>query len=279
MKLAVISDVHGNYKALEAFLKYIEEYPVDGIICLGDYVTDSPYPPRTIKLLHEMMEAYDCYVLRGNREDYLIQNFYKPQGWHPSSPNGALYYTAKHITKKDIHFFETLPTEKTLEFPGLPSMTICHGAPGIVRGNFELDRVLKEKVMKELGTPWLLGGHSHHQEIDVLFGKTYLNPGSLGLSIDGQGRHAQFAVLTGEDGEWQAQLATIDYDVDSFLQDFAESGLDEYGMVLNRAVKKTLVTGENYFFQCVRTVQEMTGLPLHKIPEEVWQEAGNKLGL
>lgn len=75
MKLAVISDVHGNYKALEAFLKYIEEYPVDGIICLGDYVTDSPYPQRTIKLLHEMMEAHACYMLRGNREDYLIQNF------------------------------------------------------------------------------------------------------------------------------------------------------------------------------------------------------------
>ena len=41
-RLALISDVHGNYKALEAFLEYIEEHPVDGIICLGDYVTDSP---------------------------------------------------------------------------------------------------------------------------------------------------------------------------------------------------------------------------------------------
>ena len=35
-KLAVISDIHGNYKALEAFLEYIEENPVDGIVCLGD---------------------------------------------------------------------------------------------------------------------------------------------------------------------------------------------------------------------------------------------------
>ena len=36
IKIAVISDIHGNYKALEAFLKYIEEHTVDGIICLGD---------------------------------------------------------------------------------------------------------------------------------------------------------------------------------------------------------------------------------------------------
>lgn len=51
MKLAVISDVHGNYKALEAFLAYIGKNPVDGIVCLGDYVTDSPYPQRTMELL------------------------------------------------------------------------------------------------------------------------------------------------------------------------------------------------------------------------------------
>ncbi len=41
MKLAIISDVHGNYKALEAFLAYIGVHPVDGIICLGDYDVDS----------------------------------------------------------------------------------------------------------------------------------------------------------------------------------------------------------------------------------------------
>lgn len=279
MKLAVISDVHGNYKALEAFLAYIGKNPVEGIVCLGDYVTDSPYPQRTMELIYGMKEKYTCYMLRGNREDYLIQNFHNPQGWHPSSPNGALFYTSKHVTEEDIHFYEDLPTEERLDFQGLPSMMICHGAPGIVRGNLEADKTLKEKVMQELDTPWLLGGHSHHQELDVLFGKTYLNPGSLGLCIDKKGRHAQFAVLDGREGEWNAQLLTIDYDVDSFLRDFAKSGLDEYGMVLNRAVKKTLLTGENYFFSCVRMVQEMTGLPLHKIPEEVWQEAGRRLKL
>ena len=279
MKLAVISDVHGNYKALEAFLAYIGKNPVDGIVCLGDYVTDSPYPQRTMELLYEMMEKYPCYMLRGNREDYLIQNFYKPQGWHPSSPNGALFYTSRNITEEDIRFFEGLPTEKKLDFQGMPSMTICHGAPGIVRGNLEADKTLKERVMQELDTPWLLGGHSHHQELDELFSKTYLNSGSLGLCIDKKGRNAQFAILDDREGEWNAQLLTIDYDVDSFLQDFSRSGLDELGMVLNRAVKKTLLTGENYFFRCVQLVQEMTGLPLSEISEEVWQEAGRKLEL
>ena len=90
MKLAVISDIHGNYKAFEAFLAYIEDKEVDAILCLGDYVTDSPYPQRTMELLFQMMEKYTCYMVRGNREQYLIDNYYHPQGWKLySSANGC----------------------------------------------------------------------------------------------------------------------------------------------------------------------------------------------
>ena len=95
------------------------------------------------------------------------------------------------------------------------------------------------------------------------------------------GRHAQFAVLTGDESGWHPQLFTIGYDVDRFLEDFSESGLDEYGMVLNRAIKKTLLTGVNYFFQSVRTVIQLTGgnVPLHRIGEEVWEAAAEQLDL
>ena len=108
-RYALASDIHGNYKALEAFLRYIEEYPVDGIICLGDYVTDSPYPEKTMALLCHMMEKYTCYLLRGNREDYLLNNRDNRQGWKPSSANGVLYYTLQHMTEMDLNFFASLP--------------------------------------------------------------------------------------------------------------------------------------------------------------------------
>ncbi len=68
MKVAVISDVHGNNKALEAFLDYIESRSVDAIIGLGDYVTDSPYPERTLSMIYEMQKKYRCHLIRGNRD-------------------------------------------------------------------------------------------------------------------------------------------------------------------------------------------------------------------
>lgn len=283
MKLAVISDIHGNYKALEAFLKYIEAHPVDGIICLGDYLTDSPYPQRTMKLLYDMQKKYPCYMVRGNRENYLLDNAKEDAGWKPSSSNGVLYYTAQNVTEGDLAFFAGLPEEKNLVFEGYPELYICHGTPGKVRGNVTVEEGLRDRALQEISQDYLLGGHSHHQEIYEAFGKTYVNPGSLGISMDGVGGCVPFAVLMSEKGgkedNWMVELLSIPYDVDNFLQDFSECGLDEYGMVLNRAVKKSLVTGINYFYMAVEAAVKEGGCFVNQVPEEVWNKVADKLGI
>lgn len=279
MKAAVISDVHGNYKALEAFLSYIEEYPVDAIIGLGDYVTDSPYPQRTLSMIYEMEKKYTCYLIRGNREEYLLDNRRQDQGWHICSPNGALFYTYQHVEQSDLDWMEAMPSERVLKLGDCPELTICHGAPGIIRGNLTFDRPLKEQVMERLQTRYLLGGHSHHQQLDRLYGKTYLNPGSLGMPMDEQGRHAQFALMEGNSQGWEIRLLTIDYDVESFLQDFRESGIEEYGLYLTRAVEKTLVTGHNYFYYSVCEACKISHKALPDTSEAVWQQVAEKLEL
>ena len=279
-RLAVISDVHGNYKALEAFLEYCEEHPVDGMICLGDYVTDSPYPERTMKLLYEMRERYTCYMIRGNRENYMLDNEREDQGWKPSSANGALYYTSLHLTAEDMDFLGSLPEERSVEIEGYPSLHLCHGTPGRVRGNVTLEEGLRETALEIIQERYLLGGHSHCREIFTRQGKTYLNPGSLGLAMNHTGKVAEFAVMTAAEGaEWDISLHSIPYDVDSFLKDFTESGLDEYGMVLNRAVKKFLMTGRNYFFESITEAEKIAGCPIREVPEEIWDLVARKLEL
>lgn len=279
MRVAVISDVHANYKALEAFLNYIEKNPVDAIIGLGDYVTDSPYPQRTLKMLYEMQNKYPCYLIRGNREEYLLNNDKNPQGWKYGSPNGALLYTSQNVTRKDLEFFESLPSVKRLQLMDCPELMICHGAPESIRGNFEFEPQLKDEVMRTLPTQYLLGGHSHHQEVCVVHGKMYVNPGALGLAIDAVGGRAEFAILVGDEWSWKPQLVSIAYDLEGFLQDFTKCGLDEYGIILNRAVKKTLRTGKNYFFLAVCEACKISGKPLAETGEDIWQQVAEKLEL
>ncbi len=283
VRYALISDIHGNYKALEAFLSYIEENPVDGILCLGDYVTDGPYPERTVAYLRKMRERYSCHMLRGNREDYLLDNVGNREGWKPSSANGTLYYTWKRLSAEDMDFLASFPTEREVIIEDCPPLYLCHGTPGRVRGNVHEEEGLKEKVMRELTYPYLLGGHSHCQEIDRLFGKAYINPGSLGFAIDGVGRHAQFAVLEGKRESWEAGFLSIPYDVEGYLRAFSESGVDQVGMTLNKAVKKSLVTGVNYFFKCIMAMEieaQKAGVKsIPEMPQEAWDKLEERFEL
>lgn len=279
MRVVVISDIHSNFKAFEAFLKYIEEHPIDRIIGLGDYVTDMPYPRRTLDMLYDLMEKYPCTILRGNREEYLLNHDKQDQGWHISSPSGALLYTYENITRRDLGFFEGLPSVTRVQLEDCPELTLCHGAPEEVRGNLKYDLALQDRVMKELSTKYLLGGHTHHQQILELHDKIYINPGSLGLAIDEKGGHADFAILEGNKDGWKAELISVPYDLEGMLQTFEESGVDDYGLVLNRAVKKTMETGINWFYLAAMDAMKLSGKPLQQVDEDIWNQVAEKLKL
>ena len=74
MKIAVISDIHGNYKAYEGCMEYLDRHPVDSIFFLGDYITDGPYPQKLLTMFYDTLEKRNCYFVRGNREEYILDN-------------------------------------------------------------------------------------------------------------------------------------------------------------------------------------------------------------
>ena len=68
MKLAVISDIHGNLPALETVLKDAKSNCVDNYIFAGDYCLSNPYPNECIQAIRDLDNKY---VIRGNEEKYL----------------------------------------------------------------------------------------------------------------------------------------------------------------------------------------------------------------
>lgn len=280
MKIAVISDIHGNYKAFEACMEYLDKKPVDYLFYLGDYITDSPYPQRLLKLFYESVADNSCFVVRGNREEYMLDNRKEDKGWKKTSGTGALLYTAEHLTEKDYAFFEQCPSVLRPKTVGMPDTTLCHGIPEDIRGNLGEHPEILEEALTQAGTKYLFGGHSHKQEIRRTATGTYMNPGSLGLAIDGVGKRAQFAVVQVEKQGYREELISIPYDWQGFLKDFEESGIEEYGRVQVRSVKKTLLTGINYFYECVKLAVELSGgMNTDKIPEEIWEKAAKELSL
>ena len=72
MRVAVLSDIHGNHIALKKCIEEIESRKIDKLIFLGDYVGELAYPQKTMVYIRELMQCYECYFVRGNKEDYWI---------------------------------------------------------------------------------------------------------------------------------------------------------------------------------------------------------------
>lgn len=68
MKIAVLSDIHGNYVALQECIKYVLDRGIDIFVFLGDYVGELAYPQKTMDILFHLKEKYNCFfIIRKNR--------------------------------------------------------------------------------------------------------------------------------------------------------------------------------------------------------------------
>lgn len=279
MRLAVFSDIHSNEPALSAAMAYADHVGVDGYVFLGDLLTDCPYPRRTLDLIRAASRRRPAWVLRGNREDYLIRHHDKPAE-HPfsvSSETGSILYTYQNITEDDLAYLRDLPIAQVVELPGCPPILLAHAAPDnnavlLYPGSEVLDTLLKKCPQSTI-----VSGHSHIQFRYESGGRQFINPGTVGLAKNGQGK-AQFALLSCLAGRWSARLMNVDYDRALVLRQFDESGLMAMGGVWTLAVMRVIQQGGTYTTDCLQLARKLAGME-HGMPESCWEEAAHRLGL
>lgn len=255
MKLAVLSDIHGNYIALRKCLDYAKQENVDGFLFLGDYTGELPQPREVLECLYQLQQTYPCYIIRGNREGYLLE--YRKNGetgWHKgNSSSGSLLYTYERMRPEDLDFLASLPEAQRIEFSGYPPITICHGSPERINEQLLVGSERTKEILKKEPNTYLICGHTHFQGEFRYEGKVLLNPGSAGLSQEAYGK-AQFMILHGSECAWQWEFVCLEYDVEQLIAQLHEKelhlyaphwctvtrhllrgGLVDHGMVLVRA--------------------------------------------
>lgn len=281
MKIAVLADIHSNHIALEACLERIRAERADGIAFLGDYVTDCPYPQKTMRLLHEAEERYMTWFVRGNREDYLLDHTKKlSEDWRYCSQSGSLLYTYENLTGSDLRFFESMPIGMEVKIERYVPFEICHGSMQNNRRLFIGDCKETREVIGEMNTKLLLCGHCHENYELTVGEKTVVNAGSVGMPLNGR-QLAPMVILTAEEGEdWKHETVYVPFDAEAAIEEFGTSGLLEKANVWSRACIGTLRTGRNYNIEAVDYVA--SHFRKRKLPfddEGLWQEAAEKLGI
>src|SRR2546428_4752462 len=123
MRVAVISDIHGNLPALEAVLSDVSRESVELIVSCGD-VASGPLPVETLQVLRRLPGAR---FVRGNADRALVAGFDGSQ--IPRLKGPGFDWCSSQLTRQDRDFLASFVETIVIEVDGLGRVLFCHGSP------------------------------------------------------------------------------------------------------------------------------------------------------
>lgn len=217
MKIAVISDIHGNMQALQAVLKNIKEENCDKIFCLGDLAMAGPEPARTIDKIQELIKTTDFTCIQGNTDEMIAncdnQMIHMLEENNPVMAH-ALECDATVVTDEQKEFLRNLPVQNEQEIEGV-KILLVHGSPRKNNENIYCDLKIEEveEMIKGTDANIIFCGHTHVPcGYQTNTRQTVVNVGSVGRPF-AQKPKSCYAILEINNGEFSIKHNLVDYDV------------------------------------------------------------------
>lgn len=246
MRLAIVSDIHGNLPALEAVIADFAELGVDGIVNLGDIVSGPLWPAETA----DRLMALNWPTLAGNHERQVLQPI-------DERMSASDRHAAERLTERHRSWLAALP--KHLDLPG--GLHCCHGTPTsdlhyfieTVTDDFGhgASRGLRVATADELHdraagmrAALILCGHSHvARDVKLDDGLHVANPGSVGLQaydddhphvhhVEAGTPHARYALIEQQASGWHVALRAVPYDWESAARQAERNGRADWAFAL-----------------------------------------------
>lgn len=218
MRIAIVSDIHGNLPALEAVVKDIARRGVDAVVNLGDSLSGPLLPFETAQFLM----AQDWVHLAGNHERQLLTE--GPGQWGPSDE-----FTHARLTKTELSWLASLAPCHQFN----PEVLLCHGTPTDDKTYF-LETVESTHVraaslaeidarLGHVDAQLIACGHTHvPRAMRASSGQLIVNPGSVGLQayddnapyphvIETGSPDARYAIVERHASDWTASLIAVPY--------------------------------------------------------------------
>lgn len=239
MKIAIISDIHGNLEALKTTFADIQKRKVDKIICLGDIIMKGVHSKECIQLVKEKCDI----VLRGNCDRHFSQEHENLEQF-PEQEQKRLQWMKETLSKEDREYLYNLPYCYEFYMSG-SLVRLFHAMPEVDnKAVLNLDSIetkLKmfypsQNTISQSVADVIIYGHIHHPYLDRLYNKTLINVGSVGNSFDVirnpekdsnvlETTKANYLIIEGEFGsqeytsEISYQFVRVPYDIQKELED------------------------------------------------------------
>lgn len=174
MKIAVISDIHGNIDALSTLLEDAYKEKVDTIICLGDLVGYGPYPNQVISTIR----SKNILCIKGNYDSSVVDNDYSYIR-ETNLNSFSLPWTVNELTEDNRIFLQNLPSTITSNIEG-KNLLFVHGSPNKINEYLLKDGDNTLDTMNSINEDVLCCAHTHLPDIKEFGNKLYVNCGSVG---------------------------------------------------------------------------------------------------
>jgi putative phosphoesterase len=238
MRIAIISDIHGNFGALKAALSDIKGRKVNRIVCLGDVAATGPRPAEVIEHLRKMR----CPCVIGNTDETLVRDLPSKFAFAGISEEDkkrlrALdLWTRNKLTQSHRRYLSTFKLMLQVHLGPNQSLLCYHGSPSSNRDeitpttpNEELARLLEGHRASVFA-----GGHTHFQMLRRFLSSLVINPGSVGLpfQMESSGKmrnpsRAEYAVVRSSDGALSVELISVQYSLSELRRAVRNSGMPD----------------------------------------------------
>ncbi|HEY5258786.1 MAG TPA: metallophosphoesterase family protein [Candidatus Baltobacteraceae bacterium] len=219
MRIAILSDIHGNLVGLDACLIDLEQQGgADTIVGAGDLCADGPKPKKVLQRLADI----GAVCLRGNTDRYIAV---RDDAAMPAVERAQLEWTRKDLGDKWVSWLGELPF--SLRFGGAENeLLVVHANPSNDDEHLwpDADDETLERLIGDEAAPTIAFGHLHLPYARTWRGKLLVDVASAGLPKDGDSR-AGYAILTQRSGGWEVKHRRVAFDVKKVATQLTDSAI------------------------------------------------------
>lgn len=229
MRLALVSDQHGNDVAFAAAVADIERVGVDRVVCLGDVAQGGAQPAATL----DRLRALGAETVLGNADAFLLEVPIDSPEPTTEQMLEVREWTLSTLRGDHLEQLRSFAPTIDLELDGHP-IRCFHGSPRSYDDVLipEREGASLEPFLAEPAIELLAGGHTHKQWARRIGDALFLNPGSVGLAYDHHqpeddfkvSAHAEYALVFADELGLSVEFRRVPYSLDALREAVRASG-------------------------------------------------------
>ena len=241
MRIALLSDIHSNYFALEAVIKDIKKQCVELKINLGD----SLYGPILPRATYDLLMSTEFITIRGNQD----RQIYEAEQERIDN-NPTMVYVINDLGREPLEWMKSLPFDNQLN----EKIYLCHGSPGSdliyllenVESGYPHLRLENEivKLLNGQTSEVICCAHTHIPRTVMLeTGQLIVNSGSVGLpaytddepgvhAMENYSPHASYTIIEDDEFGWRVIHLKIPYNYQKAAEEAKKNKREDWAYFL-----------------------------------------------